>query len=110
MVASPKQKQKTMTRGYTGRGRGERGGQQAQGADTRTRRVREGKWRAAGGLRKNASNNPVRLGNHSPWKGEPWTNHGEPSYGKSEKYPEHQDGHEESAGVRVDPKAPGSMA
>ena len=50
------------------------------------------------------------LGNQSPWSGEPWANHGEPDHGKSEKLPELRDGCEVSAGVRVDPEVPESMA
>ena len=61
------------------------------------------------GRPKAPSNSPVELGNQSPWSGEPWANHGEPGHGKSGKCPELRDGHEVSAGVRVDPEAPGSM-
>ena len=50
------------------------------------------------------------LGNQSPWCGEPWANHGEPGHGMSGKFPELQDGREVSAGMRVDPEVPGSMA
>ena len=56
------------------------------------------------------SNSPVGLGNQSPWTGEPWANHGGPGHGKSGKCPELWDGREVSAGVRVDPEAPRSMA
>ena len=56
------------------------------------------------------SNSPGGLRNQSPWSGEPWANHGEPGHGKWGKCPELQDGREVSAGVRVDPEAPGSMA
>ena len=56
------------------------------------------------------SNSPVGLENQSPWSGEPWANHGELGNGKSRKCPELQDGPEVSAGVRVDPEVPGSMA
>ena len=53
---------------------------------------------------------PVGLGNQSPWSGEPLANHGEPGHGKSGKCPELRDGREVSAGVRVDPEVPVSMA
>ena len=53
---------------------------------------------------------PVRLGNQSPWSGEPCGNHEEPGHGKSGKCRELRDGREVSAGVRVDPEVPGSMA
>ena len=56
------------------------------------------------------SNSRVGLGNQSPWSGEAWANHGEPGHRKSEKCPELRDGREVSAGVRVDPEVPGSMA
>ena len=56
------------------------------------------------------SNSPVGLGNQSPWSGEPWANHGKPGHTKSGKRPELRDGREVSAGVRVDPEVPGSMA
>ena len=56
------------------------------------------------------SNSPMGLGNQSPWSVKPWANHGEPGHGKSGKCPELQDGREVSAGVRVDPEVPGSMA
>ena len=56
------------------------------------------------------SNSTVGLENQSPWSGEPWANHAEPGHGKSGKCPELQDGREVSAGVRVDPEFPGSMA
>ena len=56
------------------------------------------------------SNSPVGLGNQSPWSGEPWANHGEPDQRKSKKCLKLRDGHEVSAGVRVDPEVPGSMA
>ena len=62
------------------------------------------------GRPKAPSNSPVGLGNQSPWSGEPWANHGEPGHGKSGKCPELRDGREVSAGVRVDPEVPGSMA
>ena len=48
--------------------------------------------------------------NQSPWSGAPWTNHGKPGHGKSGKCPELWDTREVSAGVTVDPEAPGSMA
>ena len=57
-----------------------------------------------------SSNSPVGLGNQSPWSGEPWANHGEAGHRKSGKCPEPRDGREVSAGVRVDPEAPKSMA
>ena len=56
------------------------------------------------------SNSPAGLGNQSPWSGEPWANHGEPGHGKSLKCPELQNGCEVSAGLRVDPEVPRSMA
>ena len=56
------------------------------------------------------SNSPLRLGNQSPWSGEPLAKHGEPGHGKSAKCPELRDGREVSAGVRVDFEVPGSMA
>ena len=62
------------------------------------------------GRPKAPSNSPLGLGNQLPWSGEPWTNHGEPGHGKLEKCPELRDGREVSAGVRVDPEVPGSMA
>ena len=62
------------------------------------------------GRPKAPSNSPVGLGNQSPWSGEPWANHGEFGHGKSGKCPEHQDGREASAGVRVDPQVSRSMA
>ena len=62
------------------------------------------------GRPKAPSNSPVGLGNQSPWSSEPWANHGEPDDGRSGKCPELQDGHEVSAGVRVDLEIPGSMA
>ena len=48
--------------------------------------------------------------NQLPWSAEAWANHGEPGHGKSGKCPELRDSREVSAGVRVDPEAPGSMA
>ena len=48
--------------------------------------------------------------NQSPWSGKPWAIHGEPVHGKSGKCPELRDSREVSAGVRVDPEVPGSMA
>ena len=62
------------------------------------------------GRPKAPDNSPVGLGNQSPWSGKPWANHGEPGHGKSGKYPELRDGREVSAGVRVDPEVPRSMA
>ena len=62
------------------------------------------------GRPKAPSNSPVGLGNQSPWSGEPWANDGEPGHRKSGKCPELRDGGEVSAGVRVDPEVPGSMA
>ena len=62
------------------------------------------------GRPKAPSNSPVGLGNQSAWSGEPWANPGEPGHGKSGKCPEHRDGRQVSAGVRVDPEVPGSMA
>ena len=62
------------------------------------------------GRPKAPSNSPVGLGNQSPWSGEPWANHAEPGHGNSGKCPELRDGREVSAGVRIDPKVPGSMA
>ena len=62
------------------------------------------------GRPKAPSDSPLVLGNQSPWSGEPWANHGEPGHGKSGKCPELRDGREVSAGVRVDPEVPGSMA
>ena len=62
------------------------------------------------GRPKAPSNSPVGLGNQSPWSGKPWANHEEPGHGKSGKCPELRDGREVSAGVRVDPEVPGSMA
>ena len=56
------------------------------------------------------SNSPVGLKNQSPWSGEQWANHAEPGHGKSGKCPELWDVRELSAGVRVDPEVPGSMA
>ena len=62
------------------------------------------------GRPKAPSISPVGLGNQSPWSGEQWANHGEPGHGKSVKCPELRDGREVSAGLRVDPEVPGSMA
>ena len=62
------------------------------------------------GRPKAPSNSPVGLGNQSPWSGKPWANHGEPGHGKSGKCPELRDSRGVSAGVRVDPEVPGSMA
>ena len=62
------------------------------------------------GRPKAPSNSPVGVGNLSPWSGKPWANNGEPGHGKSGKCPEIRDGREVSAGVRVDPEVPGSMA
>ena len=62
------------------------------------------------GTAKAPSNSSVGLGSQLPWSGEPWANHGEPGHGKSGKCPELRDGPEVSAGVRVDPEVPGSMA
>ena len=62
------------------------------------------------GRPKAPSNSPVGLGNQSPWSGQRLANHGEPGHGKSGKCPEHRDGREVSAGVRVDPEVPGSTA
>ena len=62
------------------------------------------------GRPKAPSNSPVGLGNQLPWSGRPWTNHGEPGHGQSGRCPELRDGREVSAGVRVDPEVPGSMA
>ena len=62
------------------------------------------------GRPKAPSNSPVRLGNQSPWSGKPWANHGEPRHRKSGKCPDLLDGRAVSAGVRVDPEVPGSMA
>ena len=62
------------------------------------------------GRPKAPSNSPVGLGNQSHWGGEPLANHGEPGNGKSEKCPELRDRREVSAGVRVYPEVPGSMA
>ena len=56
------------------------------------------------------SNRPVRLGNQSPWSGEPWANHGEPGHGKSGKCREPRDSREMSARVIADPEARGSRA
>ena len=56
------------------------------------------------------SDSTEELGNQSPWSGESWANHGEPDHGKSGKCPELRDGREVSAGVRVEPEVPGSMA
>ena len=53
---------------------------------------------------------PVGLRNQLPWSGEPWANQGEPGHGKLGKCPELRDGREVSAGVRVDPEVPWSMA
>ena len=53
---------------------------------------------------------PVGSGNQSPWSGQLWANHGETGHGKSGKCPEPRDGREVSAGVRVDPEVPESMA
>ena len=58
----------------------------------------------------NTEQQPKGSGNQSPWSGEPWANHGEPDDAKSGKCPELQDGREVSAGVRVDPEVPRSMA
>ena len=52
----------------------------------------------------------MRLINQSPWSGEPRANDREPDNGKSGNFPEHRGGPEVSAGLRVDPEAPGSMA
>ena len=62
------------------------------------------------GRPKAPGNSPVGLGNHSPWNGESWANQREPGHRKSEKCPDHRDGREVSAGLRVDPEVPGSMA
>ena len=62
------------------------------------------------GRQKAPSNSPVVLGHHSPWSGEPGANHGEPGHVKSGKCPKIRDGREVSAGVRVHPEVPGSMA
>ena len=62
------------------------------------------------GRPKAPSNSPVGLGNQSPWSGEPLANLGNPGHGKSGKCSKLRDGREVSAGVRVDPEAPGSMA
>ena len=62
------------------------------------------------GRPKAPSNSPVGLGNQSPWSVEPWANHGESGDGKSGKCSELWDGREVSAGVRVDPEVPRSMA
>ena len=62
------------------------------------------------GRPKAPSNSPLGLENQWPWSGEPWDNHEEPGHGKSGKCPELRDGREVSAGVRVDPEVPGSMA
>ena len=62
------------------------------------------------GRPKAPSISPVGPGNQSPWSGEPWANPGEPGHGKLGKCPEVRDGREVSAGVRVDPEVPGSMA
>ena len=56
------------------------------------------------------SNSPLGLRNQLPWSGEPWANHEEPDDGKSRKSPGPRDVREVSAGVRVDPEAPRSMA
>ena len=53
---------------------------------------------------------PVGVENQSPWSGEPLANHREPGHRKSGKCPELWDGRDVSAGVRVDPEIPGSMA
>ena len=60
--------------------------------------------------RRKLSNSPVGLGNQSPCSGEPLANHGEPSHGKSGKFPELRGGREVSAVVSVDIEVPGSMA
>ena len=62
------------------------------------------------GRPKAPSNSPVGLKNQLPWSGEQWANHGDPGHEKSGECPEHLDGCEVSAGVRVDPEVPGSMA
>ena len=82
----------------TGCGKGER-----DIAGLRTNQSRERPQKAP-------SNSPVGLGNGLPRSGEPWANHGEPDHGKSGKYAELRDSREVSAGVRVDPEVPGSMA
>ena len=62
------------------------------------------------GRPKAPSKSTVGLGNQSPCSGKPWANHGEPGHGKSGKCPELRDVREVSAGVRVDPEVPESMA
>ena len=62
------------------------------------------------GGRKDRAPAQVGRGNQSTWSDEPLANYVEPDHGKSEKCPELWDGHEGSAGVRVDSEVPGSMA
>ena len=68
-----------------------------------------GTWDGKGG-RKRQATAPWDWETQSPWSGKPRANHEKPGHGKSGKCPELWDGREVSAGVRVDPEVPGSMA